>query len=126
MIMSGWILPDMHEVKCLSYSDSNSHKDVVKNYLLNLKTKDYITYIDILYEYYCMRTRRKVLDLEDFAVIKLGWIKVINSPIKVVFYSPEGPLELLIKHYSKLDYLTIPIDEKQSIINIKIPSKELI
>lgn len=126
MIMSGWILPDMYEVKCLSYSSTNGHLEIIKEYLSKLKLKDSKCYSEILHEYYSLRTRKKVLDLEDFAVIKLGWIKIINSPIKVVFYSPESPMELLVCRYSKLGYSLIPIDEKQNIISVFIPSKELI
>lgn len=126
MIMSGWILPDMYEVKCISYSHSKEHFEIVHKYLESLKEKNHTVYHEIMHEYYKLRTRKKILDLEDFAVIKLGWIKVINSPVKVVFYSPESPMELLIKRYSKLGYSTIPIEEKISIYNIFIPSKELI
>jgi len=126
MIISGWILPDMYEVKCDSYSTTNGHKGVVKRYLSKLKNKDYKCYVEIIHDFLKLRTRKKVLDIEDFAVVKLGWIKVINSPIKVIFYSPESPMELLVKRYSNIGYFPIPIDEKQSIINIFIPSKELI
>lgn len=126
MITSGWILPDMYEVQCLSCSSSNGHMKIVKDYLSKLKEKDYSNYAEILHEYYRLRARRKVLDLEDFAVMKLGWIKVINTPIRVVFYSPESPLELLINRYAKIGYTPIATDEKQIIINIKISSQELI
>lgn len=126
MIMSGWILPDMHEVKCLSCSGTNGHLKIVKEYLSKLREKDYSCYTEVLYEYYKLRTCKKVLDLEDFAVIKLGWIKIINSPIKIVFYSPETPMDLLIERYANLGYSPIVTKEKQIIINVRIPSHELI
>ena len=126
MIMSGWILPDMYEVKCMSYSHSKEHLEIVQKYLEGLKRKNYTVYSEIMHEYYKLRTRRRIIDLEDFAVIKLGWIKVINSPIKLVFYSPESPMELLIRRYSKLGYTVIPIEEKISVYNVFIPSSELI
>ena len=126
MITSGWILPDMYEVKCESYSRTNNHLDVIKKYLNALRSKDFGNYAEIMKEFYKLRSRRKVNDLEDFAVIKLGWIKVINAPIRVVFYSPESPMELLISRYQKLSYTTIPLDEKLSIIHITIASRELI
>ena len=89
MIMSGWILPDMYEVKCESCSRVNGHLAIVKQYLAHLKQIDYNTYAEILNQFYRLRTLKKVLDLEDFAVVKLGWIKVLDSPIKIVFYSVE-------------------------------------
>lgn len=126
MIMSGWILPDMYEVKCLSCSHNKEHLRIVETYLYNLKGKDHKCYLEILHEYFKLKSCKKVLDLEDFAVIKLGWIKIINSPIKVVFYSPESPMDLLVKRYTAIGFSSIAMDEKQNIINIYTPSKELI
>ena len=126
MIMSGWILPDMYEVKCESCSITNNHLDVIKKYLCTLKSKDFTHYTEIMHEFYKLRARRKITDLEDFAVVKLGWIKVINAPIRVIFYSPESPMELLVARYRKLNYTTIPLDERHSIIHIPIPSNTLI
>ena len=126
MIMSGWILPDLYEVKCLSCSSTNGHLEVVKEYLRNLKKRDHITYQEIMQQYYKARNAKRVLDLEDFAVLKLGWIKVINTPIKVIFYSPESPVELVIKRYEKVGYYPIRMDERQVIISVPIPSNELI
>ena len=126
MILSGWILPDMYEIKCPSCSAANCHTEVIKKYLNNIKTKDEIIYKEIMHEFYKLRSRKKVLDLEDFAVIKLGWIKILDFPIKIIFYSPESPVEILKNRYSKLGFYTIEMDEKQSMININIPSKELI
>ncbi len=126
MIMSGWILPDMFEVKCISCDNLCGHKEVVKRYLLKLKERDTERFSEIMKEYFKLRTQKKVLDLEDFAVIKLGWIKVINFPIKIVFYSLESPTEFLVKSYEKIGYSLIPINERASIIYIPIPSQELI
>jgi len=126
MIMSGWILPDMYHVECKSCSHLKAHTQIVKRYLDNLKEKDFACYSEIMQEFFKLRTRKKVFDLEDFAVLKLGWIKIIDHPIKVVFYSNESPLELLIDRYKNLGYTTISCYEKQSIINICIPSQELI
>ena len=126
MILSGWILPDMYEIKCPSCSDTNCHVEIIKRYLANIKRKDETTYQQIINDFYRLRARKKVLDLEDFAVIKLGWIKVLNHPIKIIFYSPESPLEILKSRYQKLGYSTIEMDEKQSVINISIPSHMLI
>ena len=126
MIMSGWILPDMYEVKCESCSRVNNHLDIIKKYLCALKSRDSIHYTEIMHEFYRLRARRKITDLEDFAVVKLGWIKVINAPIRVVFYSPESPMELLVERYRRLNYTTISLDERFSIIHTSIPSNELI
>ena len=126
MIMSGWILPDMYKIECKSCSSSNAHKQIVEKYLYNLKHKDYRSYKEIMQEFFKLRTGRKIIDIEDFAVMKLGWIKIINYPIKVVFYSPESPIELLIERYKKIGYTTISTFDRQSIINICIPSQELI
>ena len=126
MIMSGWILPDMYEVKCPSCASSNGHKEVVKHYLERLKRKDYSRFSEVMNEYFKLRSRKKVMDIEDFVVIKLGWVKIINTPIKVVFYSTLSPIDFLISSYEKIGYSPIPIDEKQSLIHIPIPSRELI
>ena len=126
MIMSGWILPDMNEIKCSSCSNSHCHLEIVKKYLANLKRRDETIYKEIMNEFYRLRSCKKVLDLEDFAVIKLGWFKVLNCPIRIVFYSPNSPLEILKCRYNKLGYSTIEMDEKQSVIHIHIPSQELI
>ena len=126
MVMSGWVLPDMYNVECTSCSHTKAHTQIVKRYLENLKQKDYACYTEIMQEFFKLRTRKKVLDLEDFAVLKLGWVKIIDKPIKVVFYSSESPLELLIARYKNLDYAVIQSLERQSIINVCIPSQELI
>ncbi len=126
MIMSGWILPDVYSVECKSCSQAKAHTQIVKRYLDNLKLKDYNCYKEIMQEFFKLRTRRKIIDLEDFAVMKLGWIKVIDFPIKIVFYSPESPIELLIERYKKIGYTTISTFDRQSIINVCIPSQELI
>lgn len=126
MIMSGWILPDMYSVKCNSCSNTKEHTKIIKRYLDNLKHKDYQIYQEIMQEFFKLRTGRKIIDLEDFAVMKLGWIKVIDFPIKIVFYSPESPIELLIERYKKIGYTTISTFDRQSIINVCISSQELI
>lgn len=126
MIMSGWILPDMYNVACSSCSHSKEHTKIVKQYLDNLKLKDYNCYKEIMQDFFKLRTGRKIIDLEDFAVIKLGWIKIINNPIKIVFYSPESPMELLIERYKKIGYTSISTFDRQNIIHVCIPSQELI
>ena len=126
MIMSGWILPDMYGVECISCSHSKAHLQIVNKYLENLKSKDYPCYKEIMNEFFKLRTQRKVIDLEDFAVMKLGWVKIMDHPIKIIFYSPESPIEFLIHRYAKLGYTTISTFDKQSIINIYISSQELI
>ena len=126
MIKSGWILPDMYEVECKSCSNVKLHLNIVKNYLDNLKKLDYACYKEVMQTYFKLRNQKKVLDLEDFAVLKLGWIKLIDQPIKVVFYSNESPLELLIARYKNLGYTPISSYEKQTIINICISSEQLI
>lgn len=126
MIMSGWILPDMYEVKCISCAPTNNHLDVLRNYLSSLRARDLYHYTEIMNEFYKLQATRKVSNLEDFAVTKLGWIKVMNAPIRVVFYSPSSPVELLVPRYKKLNYTLIPLDERFSIIHVSIPSHELI
>lgn len=126
MIMSGWILPDMYNVECMSCSHSKAHLQIVKKYLDNLKHKDYHCYKEIMKDFFKLRTGRKVIDLEDYAVMKLGWVKIIDHPIKIVFYSPESPIELLIHRYRKIGYTAISTFDRQGIINVCIPSQELI
>lgn len=126
MIMSGWILPDMYNVECKSCTHSKAHTQIVKKYLDNLKLKDYNCYKEMMQEFFKLRAGRKIIDLEDFAVMKLGWIKVLDHPIKIVFYSSESPVELLIERYKKIGYTTIATFDRQSIINVCIPSQELI
>lgn len=126
MIMSGWILPDMHEVKCESYSSTKAHLRIVKEYLAKLRIRDFNLYSEIMQEFFKLRLRRNVLDLEDFVVIKLGWIKILNCPVKMIFYSPDSPVEFLVKRYLKLGYTPIAVDDNRSIIHINIPSQELI
>ena len=126
MIMSGWILPDVYNVECKSCSQTKAHTQIVKKYLDNLKHKDYYCYKQIMEDFFKLRTQRKIIDLEDFAVIKLGWIKIIDFPIKVVFFSAESPIELLVQRYVKLGYTAISTFDRQSIINVAVPSQELI
>ena len=126
MIMSGWILPDMYEVQCLSCSTINTHKEALKKYLLNLKKKSFSTYAEIIHEYYKLKAKKQVLDIEDFAVEKLGWIKIINTPVKIVFYSPNSPVEFIVQRYVKLNYHKIDMNQNISIFNVDIPSHELI
>lgn len=126
MIVSGWVLPDMYEVKCDSCSSFKAHLRIVKDYLAKLRIQDFNLYTEIMQEFFKLRLRRNVLDLEDFVVIKLGWIKVLNYPIKIIFYSPASPIAFLKTDYSKLGYTIIPVDDNRSIIHIDIPSNKLI
>jgi len=126
MIMSGWILPDSHTVECKTCSITRKHLEVVRTYFSNLKNKDYSCYESVMLEFFKLRTQKKVSDIEEFAIVKLGWIKIVDQPIKVIFYSSESPLEIISELYSNFGYHLIPISQGESIINICVPSEILI
>ena len=94
MVLSGWILPDGSEIHCLSCSTLRGHINVIKKYLETNKNKDYDYTIDY--------------QLDDYAVKKMGWIKVINEPYKYVFYSGKDKYDICI-HYEKFGYTIIEI-----------------
>ncbi len=126
MIMSGWILPDSHAVECKTCSVSRNHLEIVRIYFANLKQKDYSCYESVMLEFFKLRTQKKVSDIEEFAIVKLGWVKIIDQPIKAIFYSSESPLEIISQSYSQFGYHPIPIYHDESIINICVPSEILI
>ena len=126
MIMSGWILPDSHTVECKTCSVSRNHLEVVRTYFANLKKRDYACYESVMLDFFELRAQKKVSDIEEFAIIKLGWIKIIDQPIKAIFYSSQSPLEVLNKSYLRLGYHSIPIFQNENIINICVPSETLI
>ena len=126
MIISGWILQDLYEVKCKSCSTLNGHIDVVKRYLDNLKLKDRKTYDKIVTAFYNESAKLPTLGLDDFAVMKLGWIKVNNVPMNVIFYIDSEDSELATMRYLRIGYSSVVLDELRPIIPVYIASKELI
>ena len=126
MITSGWILPDIYEIKCKSCSTINGHMEIVSRYLTALKSKDEGLFAKINYELEKMKNSKISIALDDFAVIKLGWIKINDSPIKIIFYTKNNPLEFLTHKYICLGYTLITLEENKPCIDIYIPSKELI
>ena len=91
MILSGWILPDGSEIKCVSNSTLNGHIAVLKKYFNVTNSKDLSS-----------------IALDDYAITKLGWIKVINGYYKYVFYKGEDNYNM-IKHYEEFGYTLVEI-----------------
>lgn len=125
MIMSGWILPDFYEVKCKSCSTFNGHIEVVKRYLDNLKLKDLYLYNKIIDEFHKLKYSPASIGLDDFSVIKLGWMKINNDPINIFFYANKD-LEWLAKKYILLGYSPVILEKKLPLIEVNIPSHKLV
>lgn len=126
MIASGWILPDLYEIKCKSCSTTNGHIEVVKRYLDNLKKVDLVTYDKIVMAFHRESSGLPSLGLDDFAVIQLGWIKINDDPMKAIFYSDNTELEFTINRYLNAGYYPIVLESYRKQIYVDIPSKELI
>ena len=126
MLMSGWILPDLYEVKCKSCSTFNGHIQVVKHYLENLKQKNYKAYDKTMDIFYKLRNEQPYIELDDFAVICLGWIKVNNDPINIIFYSENNELEFYVKKYMNFGYTNIVLKRSRFVFKLNIPSEQLI
>ena len=126
MLKSGWILPDFYEVKCKSCSTVNGHIDIVKRYLASLNEKDVALYEKIMYEFYKLKKSQDVLALDDFAVIKLGWIKVNDYPVNILFYARDEDTELMLKRHLDFGYEPVVLEKSLPIVSVYIPSKELI
>lgn len=126
MIMSGWILPDLYEVKCLSYSNSSSHTRIIKRYLENLKSKDITIYTKIEQTLESIKKDYPYISLDDFAVQYLGWIKINDSPIRIVFFAENHNLETLVQKYTDFGYTLIPIKSAYTFIQVNIPSSKII
>lgn len=125
MIMSGWILPDLYEVKCKSCSTSKGHIEIVKRYLANLKELDlkmYNNVINRLYNFY----EHLPVPLDDFAVTHLNWIKVINYPINIIFCIKNHDLDFLIENYISFGYSLVTLETHPDLLHIPIPSNKLI
>ena len=126
MIMSGWILPDMHEVKCVSCSTLSGHIQIVKRYLNKLKERDIILYERIMLAFIKSHDLNRCEALDDFAVTNLGWIKILNEPINILFCSKNNELEFMTDKYIKLGYNLVVLENKAPFFEVDIPSKELI
>jgi len=126
MIMSGWILPDLYEVKCRSCSTINGHIEVVKRYLDNLKEMDIKKYDKIVMSFYRESSSLPSLGLDDFAVMQLGWIKINDDPMKAIFYADNTELEFTIKRYLNIGYYPIVLNSYRKQIFVDIPSNKLI
>jgi len=126
MLKSGWILPDMYEISCVSCSTFNGHIEIVKRYLQNLKAKDLISYNKIQNFLRQLQKDKPYLVLDDFAVIYLGWIKINNDPINIIFYTENHQLEFMIEKYRKFGYTLVTIEMSKFFFTLDIPSRELI
>lgn len=95
MVLSGWILPDGSEIKCMSCSSLWGHISAIKKHF----GSNYIG-----------ENKRYVSDsiIDDYVVKKYGWIKVINSPYKYVFYSSDKEHDI-ITQYENLGYTVLKI-----------------
>lgn len=126
MLISGWILPDLYEVKCKSRSTLNEHIEVVKRYLNNLKTKDISIYNKIMQTLDKAKKTHPYLELDDFAVMYLGWIKVNNYPMNIIFYVQQHKLEYIIQKHINFGYVPVVLEKPGSVFTTDIPSHELI
>ena len=126
MIRSGWILPDLYEIKCSSCSTLNGHIEVVKRYLNALKERDIKTYNEITSQFYNDSSSFSALGLDDFAVMRLGWIKINNDPVNIIFYTDNTELSFFVKRYVNIGYTSVILTGNKPIITVDIPSKELI
>lgn len=126
MINSGWILPDLYEVKCKSCSTLNGHVEVVKRYLENLKKQDEKSYNKIINAYHKEASSLPSIALDDFAVMQLNWIKINNDPIKIIFYTYNNDLDFIINRYINIGYYPIVLDSNRLCFLVDIPSSKLI
>lgn len=126
MISSGWILPDLYEVKCSSCSTINGHVEVVKRYLDNLKIIDLKTYDEIMVAFKRSVSSLPSTGLDDFAVVQLNWIKINNNPMKAIFYADNTELEFTVKRYLNLGYYPIELKTQYKQIVVDIPSNIII
>jgi len=126
MIRTGWILPDFYEVPCRSCSTLNGHIEVVRRYLEALKKKEVKTHEKIIEAYKQERKKFPSLSLDDFAVQKLGWIKLNNEPMNIIFYSDNCDAELTIRRYINIGYYHILLNNSGKQIYVDIPSNKLI
>jgi len=107
MIMSGWILPDYTGVRCKSYANNKEHIRIVEKYLNNLKVAEPRIYEEIIEISKKMDLSQDKLD--DLAVKVLGWTKVNNEPIKIVYYLSGSLFENVIIRYINLGFTIVPI-----------------
>lgn len=126
MILSGWILPDLFEIKCKSCSVFNGHIEIVKRYLENLKAKDYYLHLKIMTRFKTLQNTYPYIGLDDFAVKCLGWVKINNNPINIVFIAKSNDLSFYTKKYEKLGYEIVYLDADKHFFKVNIESKELI
>ena len=126
MILSGWILHDLYEVKCSSCSVINGHVQVVRNYLDKLYFCDKETYSKLMQLLDKLKDDCPFLSLDDFAVMAMGWIKINNRPINMVFYSNYNDLDYIIKRYVKIGYEAVVLQGCSQTIQSNIPSYKLI
>ena len=126
MISSGWILPDLYEIKCNSCSTVNGHIEVVKCYLEKLKLLDLKIYDKIAMAFYRDSSSLSSLALDDFAVIQLGWIKINAEPMKAIFYADNTELEFIVKRYLNIGYYPIELRTYRKQIVVDIPSNKII
>lgn len=126
MLISGWILPDLHEVTCKSCSTLNGHIEIVLRYLGNLMVTDEAVYNKVIQTFHDARTVYPHLEVDDFAVMCLGWIKVINYPMKVIFYTRGHKLEFALQKHINWGYTPVILDKIKPYYDVNIPSVKLI
>ena len=126
MILSGWILPDMYEVGCVSLSGSKEHIIIVEKYLSNLKYKDFRTYNTVISKLDDFNHTYNTICLDDFAIIYLGWIKLIYPYPKCIIYSYNEYTSYILNKYDKLGYTKLYISSTTTPVKISIPSKEIL
>ena len=123
MILSGWILPDLYEIQCASCYSKKRHIQIVKRYLDKLKEKDFSTFekiTDLLNE-----KKHFLSAIDDFAVIYLGWVKLIDLPEPFFFVAENSPLSFMTSRYEKLGYNITVLDSSIPLITPNISSKEI-
>lgn len=125
MIFSGWILPDLYEIPCVSCSTNKGHIQIVKSFLENLKKQDSHTFSKIQNKLDELTLTNPYLPLDDFAVVYLGWIKVLNVPCNLIFIASNSPIRFLSARFARLDYNIILLNNDEKIILTNIPSKEI-
>lgn len=119
MIMSGWILPDYTKVRCRSYANNKEHIQIVEKYLKNIQISEPHIYQEIVTASEKLNIPKDALD--DIAVKVLGWTKVNNEPMKLIFYLSGFLFENIIIRYINLGYTIVPIYHSP-VIRIPNPS----
>ena len=123
MILSGWILPDLYEIQCASYYSKKGHIQIVTRYLDALKKHDYDTYQKV---YGLINGNTHIsTSLDDFAVMRLGWVKLVDLPEPFLFVAANSPSYFMRSRYEKLGYNIMVLDNTLPLIEPNISSEEI-